>query len=205
MSKTNETDGSPWSGHVNRHVHGFKRADTLQDRFGPTTGLLEHFLHCLLIARRDDIGGPKACRPGRHRVRRLHRQSRPPCCLPSPVAHGRMMSSRHDIGEGKDGLEQLLVAFNRGRSITSPSAYGTRTASPWPPSLGPPQRAPCTHELGKPARQNSQMPSDIMNGEITRSPFLMVRTCDPDLLDNPHPLVPHAITRRTVIDAAIRP
>src|SRR6266536_2736780 len=89
-----------------------------------------------------------------------------------------------------------------GTSTRVPSAYGTRTTSPWPPSLGPPQRPPCTHELGKPSRQNSHVPSDIKKGEITRSPFLMVR---PYLLDHPHPLVSHAISRRTLIDATIGP
>jgi hypothetical protein len=45
-----------------RHVDGFKRADTLQDRFGPPMRLLKHFLHRLLISGRDDIGGPKCLR-----------------------------------------------------------------------------------------------------------------------------------------------
>src|SRR6266581_5102022 len=164
--------------------------------------LLKHFLHRLLISRRDDIGGPKGlpqfqplfpvsdekdafgpqtfggedstesdCSIANH----CHRAA-----CPDPCGDSSMMACRHDIGEGKDGLEQMLVAFNRGGNHhQGPSAYGTRTASPWPPSLGSPQRSPCTHELGKPARQNSHVPSEIKKGEITRSPFLMVRTSAP--------------------------
>jgi hypothetical protein len=32
---------------------------------------------------------------------------------PDPCGDGSMMACRHDIGEGKDCLEQMLVAFNR--------------------------------------------------------------------------------------------
>ena len=34
---------------------------------------------------------------------------------PDPCGESSMMACRHDIGEGKDCLEQMLVAFNRGR------------------------------------------------------------------------------------------
>src|SRR5207244_11735620 len=76
---------------------------------------------------------------------------------------------------GRIALSRCSSPSTEGGTTTRvPSAYGTRTASPWPPSLGPPQRSPCTHELGKPSRQNSQVPSDIKKGAITRATFLMV-------------------------------
>ena len=59
MGKANATDGFARSGYVNRHVHGFKCADALQDRFGPAMSLLAHFLYRLLTSGRDDIGGSK--------------------------------------------------------------------------------------------------------------------------------------------------
>ena len=59
MGKANKTNCSARPGHVNSHVHGLKRANTLQDRFGPAVRLLQHVLYRLLISRRDDIGGPK--------------------------------------------------------------------------------------------------------------------------------------------------
>src|SRR5437868_12282087 len=107
---------------------------------------------------------------------------------------------------GRMALSRCSSPSTEGGSTTRvPSAYGTRTASPWPPSLGPPQRSPCTHELGKPSRQNSHVPSDIKKGDHA-IPFLDIGWhMRPDLLDHPHPLVSHAISRLTVIDATIRP
>src|SRR6266702_4358264 len=79
---------------------------------------------------------------------------------------------------GRIALSRCSSPSTEGGTTTRvPSAYGTRMASPWPPSWGPPQRAPCTQELGKPARQNSQVPSEIKKGEITRSPlYIKLRT-----------------------------
>ena len=126
MSRTNETDRSARSGHVNRHVHGFKRADTLQYCFGPTMRLLKHFLHCLLISRRDDISGSKCLRqfqplllvPDDEDAFGLQTfggedSTESDCSIanhchraacPDPCGDGSMMACRHDISEGKDGL-----------------------------------------------------------------------------------------------------
>src|SRR5260370_3523171 len=95
---------------------------------------------------------------------------------------------------GRIALSRCSSPSTEGGTTTRvPSAYGTRTASPWPPSLGPPQRSPCTHELGKPSRQISHVPSDIQKVELTRSPFLMVRSCPPT--SSPIPL--HSCPRRS--------
>src|SRR5205807_888496 len=99
--------------------------------------LLKHFPHRLLISRRDDIGGPKCLRQFQPLfpvsdekdafgpqtfggedstesdcsiANHYHRAA-----CPDPCGDGSMMACRHDICEGKDGLEQMLVAFNRGR------------------------------------------------------------------------------------------
>ena len=64
-----------------------------------------------------------------------------------------------------------VVAGPPGSSTRVPSAYGTRTASPWPPSEpGSPQKPPCGQEVCRPSRQKSQVPSDQTNGATTRSP-----------------------------------
>src|SRR5207237_6039635 len=60
-----------------------------------------------------------------------------------------------------------------GRTTSVPSACGTRTASPWPPSTSSePYRPPFRHSLCHPSRQNTHVPSDHRNGETTRSPVL---------------------------------
>src|SRR5437588_8847197 len=98
--------------------------------------LLKHFLLRLLISGRDDIGGPKCLRQFQPRFpvsddedafgpqtfsgedstesdRSIANHCHCAAC-PDPCGDGSMMACRHDIGEGKDGLEQMLVAFNRG-------------------------------------------------------------------------------------------
>ena len=61
-----------------------------------------------------------------------------------------------------------------------PSARGTRTASPCPPSIPlRAQKPPCSHAVCRPSRQKSQVPSDQANGATTRSPFLTLVTSDP--------------------------
>src|SRR2546430_11458361 len=67
-----------------------------------------------------------------------------------------------------------------GSTTSVPSACGTRTASPCPPSTSPqPYLPPCRHSLCSPSRQKTQLPSDQRNGETTRSPALTVSTSEP--------------------------
>src|SRR5436190_17057148 len=67
-----------------------------------------------------------------------------------------------------------------GRTTSVPSACGTRTASPWPPSTpSVPYLPPCRHETCSPCRQNTHVPSDQTNGVTTRSPALTVWTWAP--------------------------
>jgi hypothetical protein len=56
-----------------------------------------------------------------------------------------------------------------------PSACGTRTAS----ACAVEKKPPCTHEVVRPSRQNSQVLSNQANGAITRSPAFTVLTADP--------------------------
>src|SRR5207244_13308168 len=59
-------------------------------------------------------------------------------------------------------------------------ARGTRTACPWPPSILPsPNAPPATHCEETPARQGGHVPSQYLNGAITRSPPAMPRTSAP--------------------------
>ena len=66
-----------------------------------------------------------------------------------------------------------------GRRTRVPSACGTRTASPWPPSRSPPHQPPCRHDVCRPSWQNTQVPSDHAKGATTRSPAFRVRTSSP--------------------------
>src|SRR6185295_18236823 len=67
-----------------------------------------------------------------------------------------------------------------GSATNVPSANGTRTASPCPPSrVVPPHHPPCKQEVCRPCWQNSHVPSDQANGATTRSPFFTVRTSVP--------------------------
>src|SRR5579859_7178283 len=92
--------------------------------------------HCLLISRRDDIGGPKCLRqfqplfPVSDDKDAFGPQTfggedstESDCSIanhcysaacPDPCSDGCVMACRHDISEGKDGFEQMLVAFHRG-------------------------------------------------------------------------------------------
>src|SRR2546421_10550025 len=94
--------------------------------------LLKHFLHRLLISRRDDIGGPKCLRqfqplfPVSAEKDAFGPQTfggedstESNCSIanhyysaacPDLCGDGSMMACRHDIGEGKDCLEQMLFA-----------------------------------------------------------------------------------------------
>ena len=61
-----------------------------------------------------------------------------------------------------------------------PSASGTRTASPWPPSMVPlPKLPPATQLMVEPFWQCGQVPSLKMNGAITRSPAATAVTSPP--------------------------
>ena len=61
-----------------------------------------------------------------------------------------------------------------------PSASGTRTASAWPPPTPPAfQNPPWRHEVCRPSRQKSHVPSDHANGAITKSPTARVATSAP--------------------------
>src|SRR3954471_9473666 len=67
-----------------------------------------------------------------------------------------------------------------GSATNVPSARGTRTASPCPPSsVVPPHHPPCRQDVCSPCWQNSHVPSDQANGATTKSPFLTVRTSLP--------------------------
>src|SRR6266702_3146155 len=228
MGKTNETDGSARSGHVKRHVDGFKRADTLQDRFGPPMRLLKHFLHGLLISGRDDIGGPTCLRQfqpllpvsdekdtsgpqtfgGQDSTESdgsiANHYDRAACL--DPCGDGSMIACRHDIGEGKDGFEQLLVAFHRGRKhyqgtvgvgdangLALAAIMGTAPAR----SMYAGAWQTCTTELAGAIRDQERGDHAI--------PLFDGAHLRPDLLDHPHPLVSHAISRLTLIDATIGP
>src|SRR5439155_2063192 len=67
-----------------------------------------------------------------------------------------------------------------GRTTSVPSAWGTRTASPWPPSTpSAPYLPPWRHEVCSPPRQKTQVPSDHTNGVTTTSPAFRVCTSSP--------------------------
>src|SRR5215212_1009827 len=73
-----------------------------------------------------------------------------------------------------------------GSGTNVPSACGTRTASPWPPSsVVPPHHPPCRQDVCRPCWQNSQVPSDQANGATTRSPFFTIRTSVPMVSTTP--------------------
>ena len=58
-----------------------------------------------------------------------------------------------------------------GPSRASPSASGTRTASPWPPSPFIGKKPPFMQAVVMPCRQFGHVPSLKANGAMTRSPF----------------------------------
>ena len=63
-----------------------------------------------------------------------------------------------------------------------PSASGTRIASACAPSSGCSSQKPAcgwAQEVCSPSRQNSQLPSEMANGDTTRSPRATVVTSGP--------------------------
>ncbi len=66
-----------------------------------------------------------------------------------------------------------------GTGASVPSASGTRTASPWPPSPFIGKKPPLAHAVVMPCAAVGQVPSLYANGAITRSPFLTFRTSRP--------------------------
>src|SRR2546423_14960920 len=111
--------------------------------------LLKHFLHRLLISRRDDIGGPKCLRQFQPLfpvsdekdafgpqtfggedstesdcsiANHYHRAA-----CPDPCGDGSMMACRHDIVRGRMALSRCSSPSTEGGTTTRvPSAYGTR-------------------------------------------------------------------------------
>lgn len=74
-----------------------------------------------------------------------------------------------------------------GRTNSVPSAWGTRSASAWAPSMSPPlpKKPTWTQEVGSPSRQKAQVPSEEANGITTTSPTSRVRTSDPTASTTP--------------------
>ena len=65
-------------------------------------------------------------------------------------------------------------------TVTSvPSASGTRTASPWPPSPFIGKKPPFMQAVVMPCRQFGQVPSLNANGAMTRSPLRRLVTSAP--------------------------
>ncbi len=121
MGKANATDGSARSGHVYRHVDGFERADTLQDRFNATMCLLLHLPHRLFISRRDEIGSTE--------------------CLPQ-------MQPRFLVADQKDALgSQTFSCENATESDGSIANYRYCTACP--DSCDDGRMMACRHYVGK--------------------------------------------------------
>ena len=76
-----------------------------------------------------------------------------------------------------------------GTATSVPSASGTRTASPWPPSPFIGKKPPLTQAVVMPCRQCGQVPSLKANGAMTRSPLLDVAHLGADVLDDADELV----------------
>src|SRR6266516_236696 len=117
-----------------------------------------------------------------------------------------MMACRHDIGEGKDGLEQMLVAFHRRGNhyqstvgVGNANGFGLAAIIGTAPALSMHAGAwqAFTTELAGAIRDQERGDHAI--------PFFEGAHLRSYLLDHPHPLVSHAISRLTVIDATIRP
>src|SRR6266536_2257683 len=88
------------------------------------------------------------------------------------------------VSVSSDGIKASSAAT--GKTTRVPSAWGTRTASPCPPSTSPkPYLPPWRQALCSPRRQNTQVPSDQRNGETTSSPALIVRTSSPTASTTP--------------------
>jgi hypothetical protein len=73
-----------------------------------------------------------------------------------------------------------------GSGTSVPSANGTRTASPCPPSDPAwPQKPPAMQLVCSPSWQNTQLPSDHTNGATTGSPTRTDRTLVPTASTTP--------------------
>src|SRR5215211_2447332 len=83
-----------------------------------------------------------------------------------------------------DGIS--ASSFSTRRTTSVPSAWGTRTASPCPPSTpSQPYRPPWRHDVCSPSWQKAHVPSDQTNGVTTTSPALSVRTSGPTASTTP--------------------
>src|SRR4051794_10160188 len=83
-----------------------------------------------------------------------------------------------------DGMRASFSVTSMGYSV--PSANGMRSASacaPFMPRL--PTKPTCTHAVGSPSLQKSQVPSEIANGITTTWPHLMVQTSLPTASTTP--------------------
>src|SRR5258708_11980280 len=94
---------------------------------------------------------------------------------------------------GRMALSRCSSPSTEGGSTTRvPSAFGTRTASAWPPSLEPPQRSPCTHERGLACTTELAGAIRYRERGDHAIPFVDAAHLRPYLLSHPHPLSPQA-------------
>ena len=93
-----------------------------------------------------------------------------------------------------------------GSTTSVPSACGTRTASPWPPSTSSkPYRPPCRQDVCRPSRQKTQVPSDQRNGRDDEVAGLDRAHVGADCLDDADELVPHPPAGLARLHRLVRP
>ena len=186
----------PGRAHAERRQHRLVEADALQHRVGAEpAGQLPDALDRLLAALLDDLVAPNS-RPSAVRVAVAAEQDHPLGAEPlggdhaaepdrAVADHGHRLARpdpRRDAPRGGRSPSRRSASAATGsarrprppgRTTSVPSACGTRTASPWPPSTpGSPYRPPCRHEVCSPSRQKTQVPSDQRKGATTKSPCL---------------------------------
>ena len=128
---------------------------------------------------------------------------------PTPRRDGRVVAGAHDVGQ----REQPGTATSQaGREWRRASR---RPAAPAPAHPGRrrrararrdrPTTAPCAQEVCTPLRQCTQVPSEMANGAITKSPACSVDTSEPTSSTTPTNSCPMRLRLRRLGDPAVGP
>ena len=133
--------------------------------------------------------------------------------LPDAGGSRRVVAGAHHVGEREQAREQRIVrpVAEAGTATSVPSAIGTRTASPWPASIGrpssssPPHQAPLAHEVCTPLRQCTQVPSRQRERRDHEVADRERRHVGADVLDDADELVPDAVRLGRLGHAAVGP
>ena len=226
MRHADEADHRAGPGDAEGRLHRLARADALERRVdADAVGQLLDRLDGLVAALGDDVGRAELARErlavgvaaqrddplgaealgGEHagEADRAVADDRDGLARLDSRADRRVVAGGHDVGEREQRAQHLVGVAGAGHATSVPSASGTRTASPWPPSPFIGKKPPFMHAVVMPCRQCGQVPSLKANGRDDEVALRDVRDLGADVLDDADELVADRAGRERRVAAVV--